>query len=82
MYVYVVWKDIICNYVIMCMNDIIVIDDSNVEYKDRHRAGQAKMYQPPVLYVCTAPFSQCFSLTSVRSVVSSVARQVLCWMDI
>ena len=34
----------------------------NVEHKDR-QAGQAKMYQPPMIYVCTAPFSQCFSLT-------------------
>ena len=59
-YVYVVRKDIICNYVIMCMHDIIVIDDGNVEHEDRQsRPGQDV---PATCDIC-APFSQCFSLT-------------------
>ena len=53
------------HYVIMCMHDIIVIDDGKVWSTKTGRAGRAKMYQPPVLYVCTAPFSQCFSLTTL-----------------
>ena len=51
---YVVWKDFICNYyAIMCMHDIIVNDDGNVEHKDRQsRPGQ----DVPVTCVVLLPF--------------------------
>ena len=46
-----------------CMIIIIVIDDGNVEYKDRQSRPGQDVSATCVLYVCTAPFSQCFSLT-------------------
>ena len=57
---------------IMCMHDIIVIDDGNVEPKTG-RAGQAKMYQSPVLYCSLFPV---FIVNPACSVVYAIVRQV------
>ena len=70
-----------CNYVIMCMHDIIVIDDGNVEHKDRQsRPGQDVPATCDICVYCS--LFPVFLVNSACSVVYAVARQILCWMDI
>ena len=74
---YVLWKDIICNYVIMCMHDIIVVDDCN---------SGAQRQAEPVRPRCTShlccmcvlfpsPGVSCYPSCSVCSAMYGVARQ-------
>ena len=78
---YVVRKDIICNYVIMCMHDIIVIDEGNVEHEDRQsRPGQDVPATCDICVYCS--LFPVFLVNPACSVVYAVARQVLCRMDI
>ena len=83
-YVHVVRKDIICNYVIMCMHDIIVIDDSNVEHEDRQSwPGQDVPATCDICVYCSLfPVFLVNPACSVCSVVYAVARQELCRMVI
>ena len=73
-----------CNCVIMCMHDIIVIDDGNVEHEDRQsRPGQDVPATCDICVYCSLfPVFLINPACSVCSVVYGVARQVLCWMDI